>query len=400
MKFGVIKEFKVPVDRRVVFSPEKLKEFQEKYPEANFAVETSDVRIFSDNQYQALGFDVVSNLSDCDVLFGVKEVPMKRLIANKTYFFFSHTIKKQEYNRNLLKTCLEKNITLIDHETLVDENSKRLIGFGRYAGIVGCYNTFRAFGLKYELFNLAKAETLTHKEDLVSRLKRQILPPVKIAVTGRGKVAQGIIEMLEAVKIKKVSIEQFLQNTFDQPVYVQLIASDYYKRIDDKPGSMEDFKQNPTDYTSDFSKFSKVTDILIAGHFAAKDAPEILSREMLNNAYNEIKVIGDITCDINGPIASTIKPSTIAEPFYGYYPKEHQEVSLDHPAAITIMAVDNLPCELPKDASEGFGEVFLEKIVPAFFNNDKDNILKNATICKDGNLTERFSYLKDFVEKN
>ena len=169
MKFGIIKERKNPPDRRVVFTPEELVRLQYEHPEAVVKVESSDIRIFSDEQYQSLGVKVDTDVTDCDVLFGVKEVPVEALIPNKKYFFFSHTIKKQPYNRKLLQAILEKNIELYDHETIVDANNRRLIGFGRYAGIVGAYNGFRAFGIKYDLFTLAKAETLSGKDELITR---------------------------------------------------------------------------------------------------------------------------------------------------------------------------------------------------------------------------------------
>lgn len=398
MKFGIIKEGKIPADKRVVFSPSALNKFKTAFSEAELLVESSDIRVFSDESYKEAGFDVVSDVSECDVLFGVKEVPIDQLIPNKTYFFFSHTIKKQPYNKKLLQACIEKNITLIDHETLVDDKNIRLIGFGRYAGIVGAYNTFRAFGIKYELFNLVKAEKLASKKELVERLRKPVMPPIKIVLTGTGKVGMGAKELLDDAGFKMVKINEFLNNDFDEPVYVQLDVQDYYRRIDGKPSSKDDFIQNPNAYESDFEKFAKVAEIVIAGHFYKDGSPKIITKEMLNSPYNEIKVIGDVSCDILGPIDSTLRSSTIDDPFYGYYPRENKEVPLDHPAAITIMAVDNLPCELPKDASEGFGEMFLENVIPAFFNGDKDQILKRGTICENGKLTERFSYLEDYIK--
>lgn len=398
MKFGIIREGKVPPDKRVVFSPSALQQFKEQYPEATFKVQTSPIRVFKDEEYSNVGFEVAEDMSDCDVLFGVKEVPVENIIPNKTYFFFSHTIKKQPYNKKLLQACLEKNIRLIDHETLISADGTRLIGFGRYAGIVGAYNAFRAFGIKYELYNLTKAEQLKSRDELIERLRRPYLPPIKIVLTGNGKVGMGAKEILDAMKIKEVSIDLFLNKEFDEPVYVQIDVQDYYRRIDGKPSDKLDFFNNPNEYESDFEKFSKVADIFIAGHFYKAGSPKILTRDMLNDAYNNIKVIADISCDIDGPIDATLRASTIAEPLYGYYPRENKEVPVDHPAAIVVMAVDNLPCELPKDASEGFGEMFLKEVVPAFFNNDKDDILARGTICENGKLTPRFEYLEDYVK--
>lgn len=398
MKFGILKERKNPPDRRVVFSPDEVTRLKNQYPNVTVKVEASDIRVFTDSQYENLGIEVTNDISDCDVLFGVKEIPVDYLIPDKTYFFFSHTIKKQPYNRKLLQAILAKNIDLYDYETIVDANNRRLIGFGRYAGIVGAYNSIRAFGIKFELFKLPKAETLSGKDALITHLKRLILPPLKFVITGTGKVGNGAKEVLDAIKIKEVSVENYLTKNYSQPVYTQIDVLDYNKRKDGQVLDCTDFYNNPKDYVSDFEKFTKVSDIYISGHFHANDAPIILTREMLQSKDCKIKVVGDVSCDVNGPIACTVRSSTIAEPLYGYLPNENKEVDVFHPAAIVVMAVDNLPCELPKDASEGFGEMLMEHVIPAFFNGDKDGILQRAKITEKGKLTARFSYLQDYVE--
>jgi alanine dehydrogenase len=398
MKFGIIKERKDPPDRRVVFSPEELARLEALYQDASVKVESSDIRIFTDDQYKRAGVEVSNDMSDCDVLFGVKEVPIADLIADKSYFFFSHTIKKQPYNRKLLLAILEKNINLYDHETIVDQNNRRLIGFGRYAGIVGAYNTIRAFGIKFELFKLPKTETLSGKDELISQLKRIVFPPIKFVITGSGKVGNGIKEVLDAIKIKEVSVANYLTKNYAQAVYTQIDVLEYNKRIDGRILDYKDFYQNPKEYVSNFERFTKVSDIVITGHFYDNDAPLVLTREMLQAKDCKIKVVGDVSCDINGPIACTLRASTIAEPIYGYFPSEHKEVDVFHPAAIVVMAVDNLPCELPKDASEGFGAMFMEHVIPAFFNGDKDGILDRAKMTEKGKLTPRFSYLQDYVD--
>lgn len=400
MKFGIIKERKNPPDRRVIFSPSELLDLIKRFPNANIKVEASDIRVFSDSEYAEKGFEVSEDITDCDVLIGVKEVPVDDLIPNKKYFFFSHTIKKQAYNRKLLKACVDKNIELYDHETIVNENNARLIGFGRYAGIVGAYNGIRSFGLKYEIFNLPKAETLTNQKDLVAQLKKPFLPPIKIVLSGKGKVALGAKEMLDGMKMKEVSVEDFLSTTYTYPVFTMIDIQDYNIHKEGLAFDKKDFYTNPQNYNSNFERFTEVADIFIAGHFYGNGAPVILSREMLASTKCKIKVVADISCDINGPIASTLRASTIAEPNYGYLPSEDKEVDMFHPGAIVVMAVDNLPCELPKDASEGFGEMFLEHVIPAFFNGDQNGVLARAKITGDGKLTPRFAYLQDYLDGN
>ncbi|MDG1039232.1 MAG: NAD(P)-dependent oxidoreductase [Polaribacter sp.] len=398
MKFGIIKERKNPPDRRVVFSPAKLQEFQKQFSNAIIKVESSDIRVFSDEAYRKAGFEVVNDVSDCDVLLGVKEVPKEALIPNKKYFFFSHTIKKQPYNRRLLQVILEKKIELYDHETIVKDNGARLIGFGRYAGIVGAYNGFRAIGLKNKTFNLPKAESLTDQKSLISELKNIELPAIKILLTGSGKVAYGAKEMLDAMAIKKVSVNSYLKDTFTEPVYCLVDVLDYNKRKDGQVIDNKDFYNHPENYMSDFNRFAKVTDYFIAGHFFGDGSPFLYTKEDAKSPDFKIKFVADISCDIDGPVASTIRPSTIADPIYGYNPKTGSEVGFNHESAIVVMAVDNLPCELPKDASEGFGSLFLENVIPAFFNNDKKGVLSRAKMTENGKLTPRYSYLQEFVD--
>jgi alanine dehydrogenase len=398
MKFGIIKERKNPPDRRVVFSPLKLKEFKDKFPKAILKVEPSAIRVFSDDVYQENGIEVSESMTDCDVLIGVKEVPIEALIPNKKYFFFSHTIKKQPYNRALIQAVLHKNIELYDHETIVKENGMRLIGFGRYAGIVGAYNGFRAIGLKLNTFHLPKASTLEGQQELISKLNNIQLPNIKILLTGNGKVAYGAKEMLDAMKIREVSVAEYLQDTFEEPVYCLADVLDYNKRKDHQVLDNFDFYEHPENYQSDFMRFAKVTDFFIAGHFYGNGAPYLFTRDDAKSKDFKIQFVADISCDVNGPVASTLRASTIAAPIYGYHPETESEVDYTNKEAIVVMAVDNLPCELPKDASEGFGELFLEHVIPAFFNKDKDGILQRAKMTEKGKLTQRFSYLQAYVD--
>ena len=398
MKFGIIKERKNPPDRRVVFSPGKLKEFKQQFSEAQILVESSDIRVFTDQQYVAAGLDISEDMLSCDVLFGVKEVPVEALIANKKYFFFSHTIKKQPYNRDLLNAILDKNIVLYDHETIIKENGARLIGFGRYAGIVGAYNGFRAIGLKTDEFSLPKAATLDSQEALIAALNSIKLSNLKILLTGNGKVAFGAKEMLDAMHIKQVSVLEYLSETFTEPVYCLADVLDYNKSKEGENTNNRHFYDYPETYVSNFMRFAKVTDFFIAGHFFGNGAPYLFTREDAKSADFKIKFVADISCDVDGPIASTLRASTIADPIYGYNTQTASEVDYMHKDAIVVMAVDNLPCELPKDASEGFGEMFLENVIPAFFNNDKEGVLERAKMTENGKLTERFSYLQDYIE--
>ncbi|WP_431164505.1 NAD(P)-dependent oxidoreductase [Tenacibaculum halocynthiae] len=398
MKFGIIRERKNPPDRRVVFSPQKLQEFQQQFPQAEIVIESSDIRVFNDDAYKNAGFKVTDDISDCDVLLGVKEVPIENLIPNKKYFFFSHTIKKQPYNRKLLKAMLEKNIELFDHETIIKENGARLIGFGRYAGLVGAYNGLRAIGLKDGSFTLPKVESLSDLDAVKAELDKITLPNIKILLSGTGKVAYGAKEILDHLKIKEISDALYLTAKFTEPTYCMVDVMEYSKRTDGKVGDKFEFYKDPSGYESNFMPYAKETDFFIAGHFYGDGAPYLFTRDDAKKEDFNIKFVADISCDVDGPVATTIRPSTIADPIYGYNPVTESEIDFKDDDAIVVMAVDNLPCELPKDASEGFGDMFLEHVIPSFYNNDKDGILARAKMTETGKLTNRYSYLQDFVE--
>lgn len=398
MIFGIIKERKNPPDLRVVFSPQKLQQFQQEFPEAIIKVESSELRVFPDRLYEQAGFEVTNDMSDCDVLIGVKEVPIEALIPNKKYFFFSHTIKKQPYNRSLLQAIIQKNIELFDHEVITDSQGNRLIGFGHYAGIVGTYNGFRALGLRNDTFQLPKANSLKDQQALIDQLNTIQLPNIKILLTGSGKVAKGAQEMLDAMQLKAVSVEDYITKDFEIPVYCKIDVLDYNKRKDGTLINNMDFFNNPTEYQSDFMRFARVTDYFIAGHFFGEGSPFLFTQEDARSLDFKIIVVADISCDINGPVASTLRASTIADPLYGYDPQTASEVNYKDKNAITVMAVDNLPCELPKDASQGFGDLFLDHLIPAFFNHDKEGILERAKMTSQKKLTPRFAYLQDYID--
>ncbi len=398
MILGIIRERKSPPDRRVVLSPKACQKVLSTHKNAEIIVEPSPIRTYTDAEYKAAGLEVAPKMEECDVLLGVKEVTIASLIPNKKYFFFSHTIKKQPYNRDLLRAILEKNIELYDHEVITNAKEQRLVAFGRYAGIVGAYNGFRAYGLKYDLFKLPKAEELPDQTALIDALKKIPLPNIKVLLTGRGRVGDGSREMLDGMGMRRVNVADYLSQEFNEPVYCQIDAGEYNKRKDGVRGNKIDFFQNPGEYKSNFHRFAVVTDFYIAGHFYAKGAPYLFTREDAKQPDFKIKVVADVSCDIDGPVASTIRPSTIADPIYGYDPKKEKETNFKNKSAIAVMAVDNLPCELPRNASEGFGEAFLKNVIPAFFNGDTDGVLERARMTQNGKLTERYSYLQDYVD--
>lgn len=400
MKIGIIREGKNPPDKRVPLSPQQCKQVLEQYPSLEIAVQPSPIRCFNDSEYEKLGLSLQEDLSDCEVLLGVKEVPMEMLIPNKTYLFFSHTYKKQEYNRDLLRTILDKKIRLIDYEMLKDPGGKRLLGFGRYAGIVGAYNGFRAYGKMSGNFDLKPAYECYDRRELEQELVKVTLPAnFRIALTGAGKVAGGAMEILSALKVTQVYPDEFIREDFNkEAVFTQLNVHDYFERVDGEEFKRLDFYRDNTGYRSRFLAYAEHADMYIACHYWADGSPLIYSREEARDPRFKVKMVADISCDIDGPVASTLRPSTIADPFYGYDAKNEQEVPFGSPGSIGVSAVDNLPGELPRDASEDFGNELIKNIIPHFFNGDKEGILAAASETDlEGKLTTGFSYLSDYV---
>ncbi len=399
VKIGLIREGKIPVDRRVALTPVQAREVMEQFPQVEIVAQTSEIRCFKDADYEMEGIKVVDNIVDCEIILGVKEVPIPDLIPEKTYFFFSHTIKKQPYNRQLLIEILNKKIRMIDYETLTDTTGKRIIAFGRWAGIVGAYNGILTYGKRYNLFHLRSAHECFDLEDLKSEYKKVKLPPIKIILTGGGRVAKGAMEVLFGLGIRRVSPREFLDERFDYPVFTQLNTRDYNRKKDGGAFSRTEFYSYPEHYESDFLKYAKKGDLLIASAFWDPRAPVLFERTDIVKDDFKINVIADITCDIEGSIPSTKKPSTIEDPVYDYNPSDNQvENPFTDEGNITVMAVDNLPCELPRDASESFGNELVHNVLPELLGDDAREIIKKATLTMDGHLTEKFKYLQDYVD--
>lgn len=401
MKFGIIREGKNPPDRRVPMSPRQCLLFLESFPQAQLVIQPSPIRCFSDQEYLDAGLTLQEDLSDCEVLLGVKEVPQEMLIPQKTYLFFSHTYKKQPYNRDLLRSIIEKKIRLIDYEMLKEPSGKRVIGFGRYAGIVGCYNAFRAYGEMMGTYQLKPAHQCFDRREMEGELVKVKLPQnFRIALTGAGRVAGGAMEVLSALKITHVYPEEFVREDFNkEPVFSQLNVQDYFKREDGKPFSRKDFYANNQGYLSNFLTYAEHADMYIACHYWADGSPLIFSREEARDPRFNIKLVSDISCDIDGPVASTLQPSTIANPFYGYDPQQEKVVNFGTPGSIGVSAVDNLPGELPRDASEDFGNELIKNVFPHFFNGDPDLVLAKATeTTLEGELSDFYSYLQDYID--
>ena len=399
LRIGIIREGKIPADFRVALTPLQCLAVQKMHPNLKIVVQTSPIRAYNDEEYASLGIEIVEDLADCDVIFGIKEVPIEHLIPNKMFFFFSHTIKKQPFNRLLLKSILEKKIQLVDYEVIRDVKHSRLIGFGRYAGIVGCYNAFLTYGLKSGRYSLKPAHTCHDRKEVEAELKKVNLPnDFRVVLTGFGRVGHGAAEIMRLLPIKEITAAEFLTQTFHYPVFTQLESGDYYANTLNEPFDKTHFYKHPEHYISTFSKYLQLCDMYIPCHFWDSRSPKIVEQADLNMPNRRIKVIADISCDVAGPIASTIRSSKISSPIYGYDPSTGLELDFMDENAIAVMAVDNLPCELPRDASEHFGDELIKIVIPILLGDDPENILERASETnKLGELMPDFSYLTDYV---
>lgn len=394
---GIIRETKSPPDRRVPFTPQQCRTMLDQYEQLELLVQPSEYRCYSDDEYRAEGIPLEEDLSSCHILMGVKEVKLHALIDQKTYLFFSHTAKKQPYNRELLQEVVRKGIRLVDYEYLTDEKGIRVVAFGRWAGVVGAYNGLRGFGLSGGSFSLKPAHQCFDLKELNQELLGVNMGNQRILVTGGGRVAGGALEILDQAGIQQVEPEAFLEKKFDRPVYTRLDPWHYTRRKDGAAFDFAHFIKHPDLYENSIEPYAKRTDLFIACHFWDPNSPVMLSAEALAGGGLPISHIADISCDIMGPIASTIRASTIADPFYGYDPLSGKERAAFEKGTITVMAVDNLPGELPRDASADFGSALMEHVIPELLEIHDTGMVERASIAAAGVLTPGYAYLEDYL---
>ncbi len=397
MKIGLIRERKTPPDQRVALSPEQCALVKRQFP-VELVVEPSLIRSFQDEEYRAAGVELTDDLSDCDLLLGIKEIPVDALIPGKTYCIFSHTIKKQAYNRKLLQAVVQKGIRLIDYEVMTDDEGKRLIAFGRFAGMVGAHNGVMTYGMRTGLFLLPRMKSFKCYADAVQFYTTMTWPPFKTVLTGTGRVSSGAAQVLRDMGIREVSPEAFLTENSDHAVFTQLSSPDYVARKDGKPFEKKDFYTHPGEFVSAFEPYFKSADLMINGIFWEKGSPAFFSVPDMQRPDFRIRVIADVTCDMapDSSIPSTIRASTIADPVFGFDPFTGREATPFQEQVVDMMAIDNLPSELPRDASESFGERFIRYVLPEFFKAESQ-MLERATVAENGRLGKHFEYLQGYL---
>ena len=396
-KIGLIREGKTPPDRRVPLTPKQCREAM--LLGVDIAVQRSRVRAYADDEYTAMGVRLTEDLTDRDLLIGVKEVPLDMLMANKAYLFFSHTIKKQAGNAKLLRAVLDRKITLLDHELLTDTAGNRVLAFGRWAGVVGAYNAFRAWEVKDGGKPALKPAHECHdRAEMDLLLSRFNMPKdLRIVLTGAGRVGHGAMETLDRVGITRVAPEEFLQGYHPGPVYTVLDSEHLYERKDGHTFDRDAFHADPRGHRANFLPYARHAHIYLACHYWDARGPKILTADDLRDPALALRVVADISCDVGGPIDSTLRATTISEPFLGYHPATAKECPVGAPGSITVMSVDNLPCELPRDSSRSFGHDLLTSVVPHLTGADSEGMIARATIAKDGQLNPRFAYLAEYA---
>lgn len=399
IRIGIVREGKTPQDNRTPFSPKQCKEMLTQFPSIEIFVQPSPIRCFTDEEYQAQGITIQEDLSICDILFGVKEALIDTLIEGKTYLFFSHTKKKQAHNKQLMKALIEKKIRLIDYECLTHDDGHRVVGFGYWAGVVGAHNGLLTYGKKTGLFDLQPVHTFKNFQALKDSYELFFVPPIKIVLTGSGRVSTGVLDILNYLDIAEVSPEDYLKKSFDYPVFTHLKGKDLYERKSDLGYSREDFHAHPEHYRCKFLPYANITDILMNGIYWEENIERLFELQDIKNPQFKLAVIADITCDENGSVPCNVGSTTIADPVYGFDRQTLTRTQAYLPAnqTVDIMAVDNLPNELPRDASKYFGGYLITYILPDLINQINSSVIERATICDNGKLGTHFEYLHDYA---
>lgn len=395
IRIGLLRESKIPADNRVAFTPSQCKWIHQQFSEVQIIAESSPDRCYSDREYRLAGIEVSDHVDDCDILFGIKEVAGEKLIAGKTYLFFSHTKKKQEYNRHLFKAILQHQITLIDYECMEHEDGQRILGFGFFAGIVGAHNGIMAYGKRTGSFSLKRVHQQKSFHELIHTYFGLKLPPIKVAITGSGRVAHGILEIMNLLEVIEVEPVEYLSRNFPYAVFTQLKGADLYRPSSGGIYNRESFHEDPSAYECLFSPYTTQTDILMNGIYWDQQVPRLFENEDLQKEDFKIQTIADITDDKGGSVPCNLGDTPIEDPVYGVDKRTLLKTLPYIPGSVDIMAVGNLPNELPRDASRYFGEQLLKHIFTDLIGHGSP-VITRATMVRNGTITKAFSYLENY----
>lgn len=398
---GLIREDKVPADNRVALTPAQCKWLLKHFPDVKIIVQSSPNRCYTDREYEMAGIPVAEDVACCDLLLGIKEVPAEKLLAGKTYLFFSHTKKLQPYNQQMFQAILQQKISLIDYECLEHEDGTRIIGFGFFAGIVGAHNGIMCYGERTGLYHLERVYKQRSFRELIHSYFGLKLPNIKIAVTGSGRVAHGVLEIMNLMGIYEVEPDQYCSRTFQYPVYVQLKGADLYAHKETGTYNRDHFHDYPDQYQSIFKPYLSHTDVLMNGVYWDKAIPRLFEKKDVSDPSFRIKTIADITDDKEGSIPINYGDQDICNPVYGINKVTLEKTAPYVPDSVDVIAVGNLPNELPRDASRYFGEQLIKYVLPKLLNIEPDDgTITRATIVQHGKITESYSFMEDYGKTN
>lgn len=393
---GLLREGKIPADNRVALTPAQCKWIQKNAPQVRVVVQTSPNRCYSDKEYRLAGIEILEDMSDCDVLLGIKEVPVNDLLGGKTYLFFSHTKKQQPVNRRMFQSILQKKITLIDYECLEHDDGQRILGFGFFAGVVGAHNGMMAYGRRTGLYQLDRVYGQHSFHELIHTYFGLRLPAIKIVVTGSGRVAHGVLEVMNLLEVVEVEPEEFLERNFAYPVFTQLKGASLYEHAHGDAYHRDHFHQRPQDYRCKFLPFTQTADILMNGIYWDRNMPRLFEWQDLANAGFHIQTIADITDDREGSVPCNLGDSPMEDPVYGVDKKSGDRTAPYLPGSVDMMAVGNLPNELPRDASRYFGQQLIKYVLDDLLRGGSP-IIERATMVRDGQLTAHYHYLAEYA---
>jgi len=393
---GLLREGKIPADNRVALTPAQCKWIQKNAPEVRVVVQTSVNRCYSDKEYRVAGVEILEDMADCDILLGIKEVPVNDLLAGKTYLFFSHTKKQQAVNRRMFQSILQQRITLIDYECLEHDDGQRILGFGFFAGVVGAHNGIMAYGRRTGLYQLDRVYGQHSFHELIHAYFGLRLPAIKVAVTGSGRVAHGVLEVMNLLEVVEVEPEEFLERNFAYPVFTQLKGASLYEHAHGDAYHRDHFHQRPQDYRCKFLPFTRTADILMNGIYWDRNMPRLFEWQDLADAGFRIQTIADITDDREGSVPCNLGDSPMEEPVYGVDKKSRDRTAPYLPGSIDVMAVGNLPNELPRDASRYFGQQLIKHVLDDLLRGGSA-IIERATMVREGQLTPSYHYLAEYA---
>ena len=406
---SIIREARID-ENRTPITPNQIQTLTNQFPNLQVFVQPSKKRCFKDEDYSKAGAKIKEDISNSDIIFGVKEVEISTLIENKTYLFFSHTSKVRKdiyqaaqnkaiiYKKELLREVIKRKITLIDYENIRETSDKgyRYLGFGRFAGIVGCYNTLNLYLKLQKEKSLPRAFEINSYAKIKELISKQNFNKLKILQIGRGNVAKGAMEILKYANIKQISINDYLNKKYNEAIFCNISTREHVERNDGKDYSSQDFTSNPHEYKSKIKNYLFDTDMLITGHYWEPKFPKLFYPNQINE-FKNLKIIGDITCDINGAVPTTIRSTSIAKPYYSIDINSMKEIDLGK-EGIAVMAVDNLPSELPNESSEEFGDSIISEVLPYLINKD-DGRINRATTASRGEFCPKYKYLEDFIKQ-